>query len=309
MDNEKLCEVFLKKLKDIFKGTDVFLIYLINPQEQRLELKYSLKTIASLHIKEKHGDMIDRWVIKHNRPLFIEDVKKDFRFSFNGIERKFSSCIASPISLGDNIVGEIRLESKQSSFFSMDDLRFLQTLSEIFYIFLENNELYRRMEELAIKDPLTNLYLRNYALKRLKEEIIRSARHSRNIGILILDIDDFKKCNDTYGHLIGDMVLKHLSSILKENIKVIGSILCRFGGEEFLVILPNTSLQEARLLAQDLRQKVKDAPLKIRDKNIYMTISIGVASFPQDGKDIESILKKADDRLYIAKRTGKDKIC
>ena len=170
----------------------------------------------SLHIKEKHGDMIDRWVIKHNRPLFIEDVKKDFRFSFNGIERKFSSCIASPISLGDNIVGEIRLESKQSSFFSMDDLRFLQTLSEIFYIFLENNELYRRMEELAIKDPLTNLYLRNYALKRLKEEIIRSTRYSRNIGILILDIDDFKKCNDTYGHLIGDMVLKHLSLILKE---------------------------------------------------------------------------------------------
>jgi len=302
-----LCREFLKKITEVFSA-DNFLIYLINFEKQTLELKFSKKTS---YIKEKKGDIIDKQVVCTNKPILIEDIKKDFRFPYEELTSKdrFSSLIAAPISVGDKVYGLIRLESVKAFNFNISDLRFLQTLTEIFSLVLENSFLYKKMKDLAIKDSLTGLYLRNYTLERFNEEIKRAQKFNREISLLLLDIDHFKKCNDTYGHLVGDLVLKNTAEVIKQVIGDAGNIICRLGGEEFLIILPNVNLSGAIKIAEDLRTQIERDEFKIRRKTIKITVSIGIAVYPKDGKDFFSLLQRADKNLYKAKTLGRNKVC
>lgn len=309
IEEEKICKKFLENLRTMFPEADNYLLYLLDFKEQALRLKHSFKKDSSLHIKEKEGDAIDKWVIRQNKGALIDNIRKDFRFALEGSSSRFISCICSVISSGPKILGDIRIESKKPSFFTLEDLRFLQVLSEIFSVHFDTSILYKRMQEMAIKDGLTGLYLRGYTLERFEKEIIRAKSYSHKIGILLCDIDHFKRINDKYGHLVGDMVLENISSVIKEVIGNAGNIICRFGGEEFLIIVPNLSKEEVINIAENLRAKVEDNPLIVRKRRISATISIGVSYFPQDGFKIQELIKKSDARLYLAKKTGRNRVC
>ncbi len=301
-----LCREFLKKVSEIFKQADNFLIYLVNFEKQTLELKFSK---INVHIKEKKGDAVDKQVLYTNKPVLIEEIKKDFRFSYEELPTRFSSLIACPISVGDKIYGIIRLEAKETFKFGIADLRFLQTLTEMFSLVLETCFLYKRMKNLAIKDSLTGLYLRNYTLERLNEEIRRAGKFKRKISILLVDIDHFKKCNDLYGHLVGDIILRNVADIIKRVIGNAGNVICRLGGEEFLIILPNTDFSKAMMIAEELRKNIQEGGIKVRRKEIKITISIGISIYPDDGQDFFSLMQKADSALYKAKKLGRNRVC
>ena len=163
-----------------------------------------------------------------------------------------------------------------------------------------------KLEELAYTDPLTGLSNRRLFLEEAKRMIEYSRRYGEPLSLLMMDIDNFKNINDEYGHDVGDLTLKKLAEVIKRNIR--GSdIAARFGGEEFVVLLPRTDEKGAELVAERIRRDFKKDPVRVDDREITTTVSIGVAEI-ENGENLEELIKKADTALYRAKRTGKDKV-
>jgi diguanylate cyclase (GGDEF)-like protein len=162
--------------------------------------------------------------------------------------------------------------------------------------------------KLATVDALTNIYNRRFLNDYALKEIYRSKRTKRSFTTVILDVDDFKKINDTYGHLSGDMILKQLAGFLAKNLR--GSdVIGRYGGEEFLLIMPETSKDNAFLVVDRLRSAIAAEEMQVIDgEKVRITVSIGGATFPEDGTSSEDLLVKADERLYRAKREGKNRV-
>lgn len=163
------------------------------------------------------------------------------------------------------------------------------------------------IHEMAIKDGLTNVHNKRYLLETLEREIPRALRHHRPLSVLLFDIDFFKKINDTYGHLAGDYVLKELATLVKHRLRP-DDVFGRYGGEEFCSILPETPLVGAGHIAEDLRRRVEAKRFVFEGETIPVTISLGAAELCA-GQDVTSFLKAADDKLYEAKRGGRNRVC
>lgn len=170
--------------------------------------------------------------------------------------------------------------------------------------FLVEQELFVKTKELAMIDSLTGTYNRRYMETCLKKEIMRCERYKKNASVCIIDIDNFKKINDTYGHQVGDDVLAKFALQIKKTIRE-EDVLCRYGGEEFLVLLPETCVVGAKNLAKRIQNSVfKDSLLK----HYKITFSAGIASYPKNGKTIDELISIADTFLYKAKAEGKNRV-
>jgi len=251
-------------------------------------------------------------VVKTLHPLLVEDVQTDFRFDLDKMDmedkRSIRSLISTPLIVGEKTLGILRVDSAASHQFSTDDLRFLRTIADLTSIAIENAQLYERLETMAIKDGLTGLYLRRHMLERLGEEISREMRRGEELSFLMMDLDHFKKYNDTFGHMAGDIVLKTIAQVLEGHFNHPGELVCRYGGEEFCVLLPNCPKSKAVLLANELRNKIETREIVLRRQKTQVTVSIGVASFPKDAKTKDELIFKADEALYQAKETGRNKV-
>ena len=171
-----------------------------------------------------------------------------------------------------------------------------------------NIRLREALRSQSIKDSLTGLYNRRYLTEMLDREIRRAVRAEQSLGILMLDLDHFKKFNDTYGHDAGDAVLRQIASFLTKSIRV-EDIVCRFGGEEFVVILPTADLNAAHARAERIRSKLRELTVLYQGLSLGMvTISVGVAALPQHGTAPQALLDAADAALYRAKREGRDRV-
>jgi diguanylate cyclase (GGDEF)-like protein len=178
-------------------------------------------------------------------------------------------------------------------------------LAHQFALAYQRIKLYKEIETLAITDALTDVYTRRYFMERFEEEMSRAAARKTKVSFLMIDVDHFKKVNDQYGHLTGDEVLKHMGIILKEAVRAI-DIAGRFGGEEFCVVLPETDTAGALLVAERIRKSAAARIIKAYDATLRITVSIGIASFPEDGKLPEELIDKADWALYRAKSQGRN---
>lgn len=170
----------------------------------------------------------------------------------------------------------------------------------------------KRMEEQlkyqAVHDPLTGVYNRNMLEQQMTDEVYRAARYNHSLSVFMLDIDHFKNINDTYGHGVGDIVLRDLATLIKNSIRK-PDYVARYGGEEFVVILPETSLHKARELAERLRRQVASYTISIKeDQTLSLTISIGVATYPDHTESPQNLLEAADKAMYVAKRQGRDRV-
>ncbi len=178
-------------------------------------------------------------------------------------------------------------------------------LAHQFALALRRLKLYKDIETLAITDGLTGAYTRRYFIERFDEEIKRSLLRKSNLSLLMVDADHFKMVNDQHGHLAGDQVLKEIANIIQENVRAI-DIVGRFGGEEFCVVLPDTDLEGARLVAERIRKSAEKRLIKAYDSALRVTLSIGLAIYPSDGKLLEELMDKADWALYRAKSQGRN---
>ncbi len=159
----------------------------------------------------------------------------------------------------------------------------------------------------ATHDPLTGLYNRRYLDGALEESERRSRRNNRTVGLMMLDLDHFKMINDTYGHEVGDEVLRTFAGLLKGSLRA-GDIACRYGGEEFTILLSGATLNATRQRAEQLRQQVEQLRVPYRDKQLALTVSIGIAVFPEHGHHLDDVLHAADAALYDAKHAGRNRV-
>ncbi len=164
-----------------------------------------------------------------------------------------------------------------------------------------------RMEQLAITDGMTGLYNHRYFQESLERELDRADRLKQSLTLLLLDIDHFKKINDTSGHPAGDFILKSLAVLLKETARKV-DILARYGGEEFAALLPGIDLKNARKTAERWRKKVQSTTFKRDKQSFSITVSIGMAAFPDDAASKKELIEKADRALYLAKESGRNQV-
>jgi len=181
-----------------------------------------------------------------------------------------------------------------------------------FQLFISNKKMEVQSKQLlfiANTDELTGLINRRQLYVLLNREVTRSNRYRREFSIIMFDIDFFKKINDTYGHEIGDLALKHISSILVSHCRNEDSA-CRYGGEEFLVALPETGIEQASEMAERLRNQFEETTLKHGEISIKITASFGVSNYQQDSNNsIDLVIKQADDAMYEAKASGRNRVC
>lgn len=288
-------------------------LYLADRQTQKLSLFKTKKEDRELVIKAKQGDIFDLWVLRHSSPLLVEDVRKDFRFDLKKLEvqdlRPFSSLIISSLISEHRFLGILRLDNPRPNFYSQDDLRFLMKICDLGAVALENSQLFKDTQDLAIHDALTSIYTKGYFLERLIEECKRGLRQNTIFSLLMLDIDFFKDYNDKFGHAAGDIVLKSLISDMAESLKGLSFIMGRFGGEEFCVILQGIDKKQAYNYACILCERVGKKKIILRRSETNITVSIGIAAFPADSSDEVELIQRADKALYLAKQKGRNRVC
>jgi diguanylate cyclase (GGDEF)-like protein len=164
------------------------------------------------------------------------------------------------------------------------------------------------LQEQAVTDPLTGLVNRRYLREYLPRELTRATRSGAPVALIMMDLDYFKRVNDTFGHEAGDLVLREIGALLRNTLRA-SDIACRFGGEEFVIVLPDSSLDGARKRAESLRAAIKQVNLMHRGQPLgTLTASFGVALFPDHAEDPESLLRAADAALYGAKASGRDRV-
>lgn len=184
----------------------------------------------------------------------------------------------------------------------------LQLFSRSIGLAINNAMTHSKFQRLAAIDGLTNIYNRRFGMDRLKEDFSRSIRDSSSLAVAMVDIDHFKRVNDTYGHLIGDKAIILVSSIIKSSLRD-GDIVVRYGGEEFLIILHGASSEDSVIVCERIRHKVNDSILRDGDQQIDLAVSIGVAAYPEQTatKEME-LIDMADQALYNAKNNGRNRV-
>ncbi len=294
----------------VVKG-DLVLLFLVNPQALTLELKSVWRRSGSVTIKAKTGDPFDLWVMRQAQPLLVEEPSADFRFPAEAsreLGRPLGSLLAVPLFSEDRLLGALRVESSRARWLGMEDLRLVRIIADLASLGIENSQLYQRMMELAITDDLTGLAVRKHFQERLGEELARSRVLQAPGALRVIDIDHFKVYNDTFGHSAGDKLLRHLASVLRQ-LNRPGEVIARFGGEEFVFLLPGVDQGQALHRAEEIRSRVERTQIELRRSLTPITVSVGVAVFPRDGDAPEPLLKTADDRLYRAKAGGRNRVC
>lgn len=296
---------------------------MINSIENTMNEKELIKLLESLTQKftskgkwsiKRHSskDIFVNYSKFNKVPLLITNTKEDRRFTETDY-KNISSLIVVPIEIENNYWGAIKgycTDKKEA--FDDYDLRLLSILASLIGLILNNAMMFKKVESLAITDGLTGLYTRTYFIERLQEEIERAKTDSTPISVAIMDIDYFKKVNDTYGHLAGDTFLKQLSNILRRRFRSV-DVLSRYGGEEFAVLMYHTTITESYKILEEVRKMVKEEKFFMPIESyhpiqIKKTISIGVVELKEE-QTPDEIIKKADDALYKAKESGRNKVC
>ena len=326
--------------------SDACLLLLVNRERQELSLFASKKRESVPIIRAKHGDQFDRHVLRTHRPLLVNDVRRDFRFTVAvSPEREISSVIACPLLVGQSPGGLLRLDSSKPGVYTQDDLRFLDILLDLISTAVTNAKLFAQTQQLAMTDGLTGLTLRRPFLEQLTRELTRAVRSRDSVSVLLIDVDHFKTYNDTFGHTAGDLVLRGVADVLRASVPS-GGMIGRYGGEEFVVLLPRHSRLAASDVAEKIRRMVEQqvqgsgrtpAPPAVRSADPPrreqtsgrggagspsrprqmagpgtgggVTVSLGIATFPDDAKVELELLRVADQRLYQAKHAGRNLVC
>ena len=311
-----LMETIMEKSTQILKAEQGSLMLLnYDTSELLVEAKRGIDNILAKNIKIKRGEGIAGKVLETGEPILVQNVENDPRLNQKNKPRyKTKSFLSVPLKIEDRVAGVLNISDKiMGGVFNENDLRLLQPLVTNASIAIERNLLYKQSTELrklSITDPLTGALNRRFLDQRLTEEIARFNRYKQPFSLFMLDIDRFKKYNDTYGHIATDKVLKILAATVINTLRSI-DIAARFGGDEFMVLLPQTQKADAIRIAERLRMQIEVSTI-LQDAELppnKLTISIGLITCPDDAAaDIPAILEKVDQALYIAKKSGGNRL-
>ncbi len=246
-------------------------------------------------------------------PLFLDDTALFDSFLHHPDEHKeYGSYIGIPLKNENRIVGVMGFSHGKTSAFRVEDFDLLRTLSHLISAGLEKAELFRKTLELSRVDELTGMLNYRVLIEKLDDEVRRKLRTSRQFSFIMIDIDDFKRINDRYGHLEGSRLIAQMGPLLKAACRTGSTDTCfRYGGEEFSVLLAETDIEEAMAVAERVRKSVEEYPftVKVAHPNEKISVSLGVATMEVDSmKPVSELIHEADIALYRSKSLGKNRV-
>lgn len=308
---EVLLRTILDKALELLKSGQGSLM-LVDDETEMLYLKANINIPENIaeQLKVRKGEGIAGLVAERGEPILVKDLETDPRLrQKNKDGYKTKSFVSVPLKIGERTIGVLNLSDKKTGdVFNEDDLDLIQSFAAQAAIVLERQAYYKQTEELktlAHTDHSTGLLNRRSLNSRFEKEMQRSKRHNRPLSVLMGDLDSFKAYNDSLGHLMGDKLLKNISENLLNTVRSI-DIIARYGGDEFVIILPETDKRVAVSIAERLRKNVE--ALNVKTNAAPLTITIGVASYPEDGSTLESLIEKADAALYFGKSRGGNRV-
>lgn len=255
------------------------------------------------------GEGFTRHAALSRKPLIVEDVAGDRRLARMGaLDEGIRSLAAVPIIAKDEVLGVMGVASLEPRQFPERDVRLLVAIASQLGMAIENAQLYERAMTLAFTDGLTGLYNRRYLMEQIEREFTRSERNKASLSLVMIDLDGLKGINDGFGHHEGDAVLKLVGGIIKANIRA-SDVAARWGGDEFMLLAPDTNSRGARRLGERIRCQVERNRPVIKGEEVPVSISIGIACCPGHAVDVAQLLQRVDEAMYCAKGSGRNQLC
>jgi diguanylate cyclase (GGDEF)-like protein len=283
------------------------LVFFWNEKEERSLLRVMEGIPSSRRELFAQQNMLGFWTQQFGRPLLLalgDHPQTDELLA--SLEAK--SAVSTPIFVNNRVMGAIEIFAVRELAFSVEDAQLLWMLARVSENLLTREYSNEGLIHFAFTDHLTGLKTRGYFEQQLELEIKRSERKGESFSLLMLDIDRFKPVNDTYGHHVGDRVLRKVAEVLTTDMREVDTV-ARYGGEEFVIILPETTEEEAHAVAQRIRTAVEAEEFRVDESRCEsITISIGLAVFGKDASSARHLVQCADAALYVAKGQGRNKV-
>ena len=314
LDLKEILNIVMEKISDLLQPKNWSLL-LVDDEKNELYFEIVVGEGADKikNIRLKIGEGIAGWVAREGAPLLIPDVNKDPRFYKKADESSqftTKSIIAVPLKSRGKCLGVIEIINKisEQDSFKEEDLLVLTTIADYTAIAIENAKFFQKIQELTVTDDLTKLYNSRYLYRFLDYEVERAKRYDNHVAMIFIDLDRFKNVNDTYGHLNGSKLLAEAAKIISSGLRKV-DMACRYGGDEFLIVMPQVSKKQAYQAAEKLRASInKHAFLKEDGLNLHITASFGVAAIPDDAKDATELIQLADQAMYRVKNKARDAV-
>ena len=310
---DQVLRTIMEKINEVLRP-DTWSLLLMDEEKQELyfEIATGKGAEALKDVRIKTGQGIAGWVAQSGEAVVVPDTRQDSRF-FSQVDEKTKtetrSIVAVPVRFRDHCLGVIELiNCVGPEGFSLRDLALLEALADYAAIAIENARHVQRIHELTITDDCTSLYNARHLNFTLETEIYRSHRYAFEFSLIFLDLDHFKHVNDTHGHLTGSKLLAEIGQAIKDNCRLIDYAF-RYGGDEFVVLLPQTSKENACRVARRLHRLIRET-LWLTDSNlnVRITASVGVAAYPTDSKTKAELLHLADEAMYVVKNSSRDSV-
>jgi diguanylate cyclase (GGDEF)-like protein len=313
LDLQKILQTIMEKISDLLQP-DTWSLLMMDEKTQDLYFEIAIGTGADRlrDVRLKLGEGVAGWVAQHGEPVLIEDARNDTRFTPKVDElmhTEVRSIVCVPIKARGHVLGVIELVNALGKpSFGVEDIPILKSLADYAAIALENARYVQRIHELTITDDCTALYNARHLNFVLDTEIYRSNRYGYEFSVIFIDLDHFKQVNDAHGHLVGSKLLWMIGDLIKGNLRLIDYAF-RYGGDEFVVLLPQTSKESSLVVVRRIRELLTSRVFFTDEKlNIKVTASFGVAAFPGDGRTRKELLRKADEAMYLVKNTTRNNI-
>lgn len=315
-DYQQIIKEFLLLVNQIM-SYKIGAIFLIGEKENELWIKTNIEIAENVikQLQQKIIKEIENQVKKLVLPpagINVIYAKKDEYYELetcNSLD-EMQTYFSKPLYLHNTCVGLFAIAEKRFRQFDSEEIHTCNLVLNQGLIAIDNAKLYKLTQELAITDGLTKLYNHRYFQEQLEKEVRKTMRYKHPFSLIMIDFDHFKHFNDRYGHQAGDEILKETADIIKSCLRS-EDIVARYGGEEFVIIIPDASIDAAITVAEKLRKTVEAHNFSIRSRHPEekITISLGAASFPDDAGNKTELLSKADERLYQAKKLGRNQVC
>lgn len=307
----KILTAIMEKTKAMI-GAEGWAILLIDEEKGDLffEKVRSKKSKRTQKLRVELGKGIAGWVAREGIPVIAPDVSKDKRFD-RKIDRiphvKTRSLICLPVKIKNKVIGVIEIVNRDAGkLFTKTDMELVLRFIDHAAMAIERASLYQKMEELTVTDDLTNLFNIRYLRRAIETEIDRSNRYGSPLTVIFMDMDNFKRVNDQYGHLTGSKLLVEVAQLLINSLRTV-DIVARYGGDEFVIVLPQTPPKAGFHVAERLRATLEqNVFLKHEGYNLRLTASFGVAAYPENAKSKEELFKIADEAMYRGKFSTKN---
>ena len=309
---DSILQTIMDKMAEYFRP-DTWSLLMVDESKQELYFAIAVGEAAESlkHLRLKVGEGIAGWAAKHGESLIVPDVYNDSRFAKRVDEMtqwQTRSIICVPLRSRHRVLGVIQLINCAMEAFGESEMFFLHALCDYAAIAIDNARAVEKIQELTITDDVTGLFNARHLYKTLEAEIYRSARFGYEFSVLFIDLDHFKRVNDTYGHLVGSKLLTEVGSHLKRHLRLIDYAF-RYGGDEFVILLPQTNKESARVVARRLLDFFRQtAFLESDGLRLSVRASIGLATYPEDAKSTQEIIRQADEMMYTVKNSTRDSI-